>query len=148
MCLQMANLLIECFGDAIVSYLQTHYFQQASTGLTPNQSDLLKAKKAEEVDHASGPSNNFEIQTKLLSDLKISLQQLFHYHLLQLRCNSHFVSVVMSGGHQESAGHVASTAAASVSEGVEITTERKLGSVVYPTASLMNHSCLPNAIFR
>ena len=141
-CSQMANNLIECFGDVIVSYLQTHYFQQASTGLTPNQSNL-KAK-SEKVDHTSGPS---KIQTKLLSDLKTNLQQLYHHHLLQLRCNSHFVSMVMSDGSQDSA-HVASTAAATVGEGVETITERKLGSVIYPTASLINHSCTPNAIFR
>ena len=140
MCSQMANHLIECFGDVIVSYLQTHYFEQVSTGLTPNQSDLRA--KAENVDHISGPSRGF--QTKSLSDLKISLQQLFHHHLLQLRCNSHFVSVVMSDGSQDSA-HVASTA---VGDRVETTTQRKLGSVIYPTASLMNHSCVPNAIFR
>ena len=127
----MANYLVECFGDAIVSYLQTDYFQHVSM----SQSDLKT--KTEKVDHASGPS----------SELKTSLQQLFHHHLLQLRCNSHFVSVVMSDGSQEPA-HVDSKAAAAPGEGVETTTERKLGSVVYPTASLMNHSCIPNAIFR
>ena len=31
---------------------------------------------------------------------------------------------------------------------VETVKEMRIGSVLLPTASLMNHSCTPNAIFR
>ena len=31
---------------------------------------------------------------------------------------------------------------------IETTAEKKLGLAIYPTASLMNHSCAPNAFFK
>lgn len=72
-----------------------------------------------------------------------SLKKLFSHHLLQLRCNSHSVSELaecsQSGkylGGDSGEGPIKSMQHVS------------FGTVLLPTASLMNHSCLPNAIFR
>lgn len=64
-----------------------------------------------------------------------SLEQLFLRHLLQLRCNSHAVSEVLGERGGESAS-------------VEMVSEARIGTVLLQTASLINHSCAPSAIFR
>ena len=120
----MSDVLTECFGDAILSYLQT------TVSRLPPPRD-----------------SNIESNTTNLPPTMARLKHLFHHHLLQLRCNSHFISVVMLDNAQETSR----TAAAASSVGhsaVETTSEKKIGSAVYPTASLMNHSCAPNAFFR
>ena len=68
------------------------------------------------------------------------LRNLFFHHLLQLRCNAHSISTIMTDEEGVSG---------SDGEGVvQTTSEAQLGSAVYPTASIMNHSCCPNVIFR
>lgn len=118
----MTNVLTECFGDTILSYLQT----------AASKSPLLPHTDS----NATSPPPSM-----------VGLKQLFYHHLLQLRCNSHFVSAVILDGdtRQESSPAIASDGGHSA---VETTSEMKLGSTVYPTASLMNHSCAPNAFFR
>ena len=118
MIMQMCDVLYRCFGESIVSYLQV------------NDSSPKPMEKS------SDQSSQTDSMADGLSSLSVGLKQLVHHHLLQLRCNTHFVSVLMSDGAEESL------------HGVETTSEVQLGSVVYPTASLMNHSCAPNAIFR
>jgi hypothetical protein len=66
-----------------------------------------------------------------------SLRSLFLHHLLQLRCNSHRLTAVLEAGEVAGRG-----------ESVRSSHEATLGSAVYPTASLFNHSCWPNIIFR
>ncbi|CAI8043940.1 SET and MYND domain-containing protein 4 [Geodia barretti] len=65
------------------------------------------------------------------------LRSLFLHHLLQLRCNSHRVTAVLEAGEVAGRG-----------ESVKSSHEATLGSAVFPTASLFNHSCWPNIIFR
>ena len=116
----MCDVLYRCFGESIASYLQVN--------------DSSESPKP--VEKSSGQSSQTDSMADGLSSLSVGLKQLFQHHLLQLRCNAHFASVLMSDGAEGSL------------HGVETTSEVQLGSVVYPTASLMNHSCAPNAIFR
>ena len=75
-------------------------------------------------------------------DLDAGLRTLLLHHLLQLRCNSHSVtSVVEEGGNGSEGG-------GEEEKVVQSTGEIQVGSVIYPTASLFNHSCWPNIIFR
>ena len=67
------------------------------------------------------------------------LKKLFLRHLLQLRCNSHSVSEVLGNSLEDEAKAVGN---------IEIVKEVRLGTVLLPTGSLINHSCSPNAIFR
>ena len=55
-------------------------------------------------------------------------------HIQQLICNAHAITVMSSG--ETSDGLVFSN------------NQDKLASAIYPTASLMNHSCKPNIIAR
>lgn len=76
------------------------------------------------------------------------LKGLFLHHLLQLRCNSHSVSVVEVEHPNTTSSGEAMEAGTSGEGLVETTKELQLGSALYPTASLFNHSCWPNVIFR
>ncbi len=76
-------------------------------------------------------------------DQVILLKRLFLRHLLQLRCNSHAISEI-SCELEESDGSGSDKGRG----GIETVREMMIGSVILPTASLMNHSCSPNAIFR
>lgn len=73
------------------------------------------------------------------SDL-LALEELFFRHLLQLRCNSHAVSQVLGEEECYLKQHGGGL--------VETVREVRIGSVLLRTASLVNHSCLPNAMFR
>ena len=63
------------------------------------------------------------------------LRAVFLRHLLQLRCNSHAISTIILDDGDDGAR-------------VHNTSAVKLGSAIYPTVSLLNHSCYPNAILR
>ena len=67
------------------------------------------------------------------------IRNLFLHHLLQLRFNSHRVTATVTepasaGGRED--------------EVVQSSHESHIGSAVFLTASLFNHSCWPNIIFR
>ena len=127
--IQMADTLNECFGSSITQYLS-------------------------EKEEASAPAHSC---TLTMQQMILKLREFFFHHLLQLRCNSHTVSVVeveVGGGR---AGPVSGAEKIQkkdereeVEEGgrVESTMELKLGSALYPTASHFNHSCWPNVFFR
>ena len=90
-------------------------------------------------------------------ELSSRLESVFLLHLLQLRCNTHVVNHLCDErkvdliGDDELEKSLKSTCGedgeglAPRVEGVE---EKRLGRVLLPTASLMNHSCVPNAFFR
>lgn len=64
-----------------------------------------------------------------------TVRELLLHHALQLRCNAHAVTAIVgSDRDRESPVHC-----------VEQT---KLGSALYVSASLLNHSCDPNTIVR
>ena len=82
-------------------------------------------------------------------ELHSQLKKLFLHHLLQLRCNPHIVSEIMTvpevnPDSKQSVGAESRAAG----EFVDAVREVGLGTVLFPTASLMNHSCSPNAFFR
>ena len=126
--LQMADKLTECFGEVILQHLKNKESVEERTEITPMvPSDFADARE---------PTNLEESHTRCLPGLTLTqLRNLFLHHLLQLRCNTHTISTVQEEG-------------ASDSESVQTVSEVQLGTAVYPTASLMNHSCHPNAIFR
>ena len=74
-----------------------------------------------------------------------SLQMLFLHHLLQLRCNSHSVSEVVECGE---GGEFLGSAGVTLDGPIKSMRPVSFGTVLLPTASLMNHSCSPNAFFR
>ena len=76
------------------------------------------------------------VTTEVTSNIRepSDLRAVFLMHLMQLRCNSYSVSSVAL--ENASGTHVQKTSAVC------------LGSAIYPTASLINHSCYPNAILR
>ena len=126
--LQMAGILTECFGEVILRHLKNGESAEGRTEISP----MVPSNFAD----AREPTNLEESQTRCLPGLTLTqLRNLFLHHLLQLRCNTHTISTVQKEG-------------ASGSESVQTMSEVQLGSAVYPTASLMNHSCHPNAIFR
>lgn len=66
------------------------------------------------------------------------LRSLFLLHLLQLRCNSHSVTAMETEVDGEGEG----------GKVVQSSREIQVGSAIFPTACLFNHSCWPNIIFR
>ncbi len=74
-----------------------------------------------------------------IRNASLPVKELFLHHLLQLRCNTLAVSSL--------SGRFLSTEQQSGSN-VQDKYEVKLGSALYPTLSLINHSCRPNAILR
>ena len=127
---QMADRLVESFGEPILKLSLTEW---AQTGLKERNSaegcrSRLEAAVNTSLEESSTSSRNL-----------VQLRELFLHHLLQLRCNTHSISVV----------RVEEKEAKPNGGGlVQTTSEVQLGSAIYPSASLMNHSCLPNALFR
>lgn len=58
-------------------------------------------------------------------------------HIQQLICNAHAITMIDTT-HDK----------ADIKELVYSETQEKLATAIYPTASLMNHSCKPNIIVR
>jgi len=82
---------------------------------------------------------------KEVSLLEVNLlEKLFLRHLFQLRCNSHAVSEVLD----EADDDLGPSNAPPTGISVEMLREIAVGTVLLLTASLFNHSCSPNAIFR
>lgn len=106
----MADMMIECFGDVIRTYILDTNQQHKDTLPSLNHPDRNQ---------------------RLESDLR----NLFLHHLLQLRCNSHSITTVMKDSEEGD-------------DVVQASHEVQIGSVIFPTASLFNHSCWPNIIFR
>ena len=89
--------------------------------------------------HAHSSSHLNQDSSSTHDSTGLGLRAMFLHHLLQLRCNSHNVAAVEETEEDDSR------------EGedvVQSTHEIQLGSAIYPTASLFNHSCWPNIIFR
>ena len=64
-----------------------------------------------------------------------SMRDLLLHHTLQLRCNAHAVTAVVGSGRESESP-------------VQCVEQTKLGSALYSSASLLNHSCDPNTIVR
>lgn len=96
--------MMEYFGTVIKQYLCAYTEGQLSQGCTCDETHI-----------------------------DAGLRSLFLHHLLQLRVNSHSVTVVETE---------------EVEEVVQSSQEVQVGSAIFPTASLFNHSCWPNVIFR
>jgi SET and MYND domain-containing protein len=85
------------------------------------------------------------------------LQELLLHHTLQAKYNTHAVTVLMdsvagrvghtAGGARSTIGGLGPTAGGEGSN-VEMRAHTKIASAIYPSASLINHSCNPNAIVR
>ena len=129
----MADTLVESFGESILKLPLTEWAQSG-----------LKEIKSTESHHTGQLSSCKTAANPNESSSNRDLRQLFLHHLLQLRCNTHSISVV-SVDEEEGSGTLGS---ASGGDLVQRTSEVQLGSAIYPSASLMNHSCLPNALFR
>ena len=124
----MAATLVSCFGTSILEYVRQHR----------EKTDMLKLPCVVEGDALS------------------RLEVVFFQHLLQLRCNTHLVTCVSS--MEQLAGNAVADGDDGDGDGtgsnvggsdlLEQVAEMKLGRVLLPTASLINHSCLPNAFFR
>lgn len=136
----MANSVTECFGGVILKYLQT--LNAGEGGMEKSEVRGMVHKRLPESADESVPSfeGSQNMSACLLGLSLPQLRNLFFHHLLQLRCNAHSISAIMADKEGVSG---------SDGEGVvQTTSEAQLGSAVYPTASIMNHSCCPNAIFR
>ena len=140
---QMANAVTECFGDVIVRYLQS---LKAAEGLEKRSeeagSEMVQKRLRESADESVLSLEGSQcVSADQSHPLTLShLRSLFLHHLLQLRCNAHSISAIMAEEECTSGSDGGSV--------VQTTSEVQLGSAVYPTASIMNHSCCPNAIFR
>ena len=116
---QMAASLVRGFGDCILKYALP-----------------AELKPSEEPSHFEG-------------ELPSRLESLFLRHLLQLRCNTHVVSDLCAEKEADISSELeldrAEGSGGAILDGI---LERRLGRVLLPTASLINHSCLPNSYFR
>ena len=63
-------------------------------------------------------------------------------HILQLVCNAHAITSVQTESHTESSEHASSEGSVSSTE------QTRVATAIYPTASLMNHSCDPTIVSR
>ena len=118
--IQMVDTMMEIFGDAVSEY-------------------VLNSTEEEERDLKTAHSSLTLDRERIASGLR----SLFLHHLLQLRCNSHSVTAVEVERKEEG-----ERGGGRGGEVVQSTREVQLGSAVFPTASLFNHSCWPNVIFR
>lgn len=66
----------------------------------------------------------------------LPLEELLLHHCLQLQCNSMGINTLVTNGDEGLGNDV-----------MEVSEDR-VGSAVFPFLSLLNHSCLPNAIIR
>ena len=121
--IQMVDTMMEIFGDAISEY-------------------VLNSTEEEERDLKTAVTAHSSL-TLDRESIASGLRSLFLHHLLQLRCNSHSVTAVEVERKEE--GERGGERGREV---VQSTREVQLGSAVFPTASLFNHSCWPNVIFR
>ena len=64
-----------------------------------------------------------------------AVRELLLHHTLQLRCNAHAVTTIVGSGRDSESP-------------VHCMEQTKLGSALYVSASLFNHSCDPNTIVR
>lgn len=144
----MANSVTECFGDVILKYLRN--LNAGEGGMEKSEVSSIEKSEVRGMVHKRLPESadesvpSFEgsqnMSACLLGLSLPQLRNLFFHHLLQLRCNAHSISTIMTDEEGVSG---------SDGEGVvQTTSEAQLGSAVYPTASIMNHSCCPNVIFR
>lgn len=125
----MASELTERFGDSILSYLRA---------LRTTELKFSQALHTSNTANPSGGGGGEIAEALSLSRLK----EVFFHHLLQIRCNTHIVSTLTNSSLPPP------MAATEEAERVVQTSEATLGNVIYPTASLMNHSCYPNVLFR
>lgn len=90
------------------------------------------------VEDVALPAIDFE---KKYQSESVLLRKLFLRHLLQLRCNSHGVNQVVRKLEELQCEN-------ETGDVMDALEEVKLGTVVYPTASLVNHSCSCSAFHR
>lgn len=76
-----------------------------------------------------------------VQDKKDVVEKLLLHHLMQLRCNVHAITKIIS--EEESGG-----GRSEVSGSVERQRQVRLAMAIFPTASLLNHSCDPNTVVR
>ena len=130
----MADTLVESFGESI---LKLPLAEWAQSGLKEINSTENHHTRQLSYETAANPNEGSSRASR-------DLRELFLHHLLQLRCNTHSISAVRVE-EGEANGTLGSTGSGGL---VQRTAEVQLGSAIYPSASLMNHSCLPNALFR
>ena len=87
----------------------------------------------------------FDLVNQCNSEIKNLISRLT-LHMQQLKCNAHAITTVKTESNTSSEG--VSKKGRFVSEVVATTQQVRLATAVYPTASLMNHSCEPNVIAR
>ncbi|XP_072021683.1 SET and MYND domain-containing protein 4-like [Amphiura filiformis] len=68
----------------------------------------------------------------------------FILHMKQLKCNAHAITAVEPVQEDKNVSY--DNSRGRLSEMVTTTEQVRLATAVYPTASLMNHSCVPNVI--
>ena len=148
-------MLTECFGDTIRAYLHSqatehhkpstpeakHHKQCTAEAKHHKQSTANSKQSTPEAKHckestADTKKSTAEAKQSTPECLSEGLRSLFLHHLLQLRFNSHRVTATVL--EEEGGG----------GEVVQSTHEAHVGSAIFPTASLFNHSCYPNIIFR
>ena len=118
---------------------------QNSNKNTPTMSSLNMQCDCSIEDHMSGDSKSIsEIKLSQNEPCKIDRNEIEMYigglllrHIQQLVCNAHAITEVQ----------VTPSAAGEITP-VEETSQVRVATAIYPTASLMNHSCDPTIISR